>query len=64
MDLREFALFLKNKILEKANTYNEELFAVSYKNLEDGKYIAGQRLALVAIANSMGNLLKEFCERN
>lgn len=64
MDLREFSYFIRNKLLEEANTYNDSLFSVSYKNMEEGKYMAGKRLALVSIANSMGDLLNEFCERN
>lgn len=64
MDLREFSQFLRNKLLKEADEYNDSLFSVSYKSMEEGKYMAGKRLALVSIANSMGDLLKEFCERN
>jgi len=64
MDLREFSQFIRNKLLTEANTYNDALLSVSYKNMEEGKYMAGKRLALESIANSMGDLLKEYCERN
>jgi hypothetical protein len=60
MDARDFAVFLKQKLLEKADSYNEILCSVSYESLEQGNRLAGIRTTLVGLANSMSDLLKEF----
>lgn len=64
MDVRDFATFLKERLLEKADEFNEVLYSVSYGSLEEGQRIAGRRETLVSVANSIGSLIKEFYERN
>lgn len=64
MDAREFALFLKKKLLDAADGYNEILYSMSYKTMEEGSRIAGNRETLVSIADSIEGLLKEFHKRN
>jgi len=64
MDARDFAVFLQKKLAEKSSDYDEILLSASYKNMEEGNRIAGIRTTLVSIANSIGDLLKEFYERN
>jgi len=64
MDARDFAIFVQKKLVEKSTDYDEILLSASYKNMEEGNRIAGIRTTLVSIANSIGDLLKEFYERN
>jgi hypothetical protein len=64
MDARDFAGFLRKKMQEKADSYNEILYSVSFTTMEEGARLAGIRTTLVSISNSLGDLLKEFYERN
>jgi hypothetical protein len=56
----DFALFIKRKLIEKASEYDETLFSVSYKNMEEGKYISGVRSTLLSIADYVTESVKEY----
>jgi len=64
MDARGFAMFLKEKLLEKAEDYDEILYSVSYSSMEEGTRIAGIRTTLVSIADSLGDLVSQYQEGN
>jgi hypothetical protein len=64
MDSKIFANFLKKRLLEEADGYNEILYSLTYRTLEEGHRTAGRRETLVAIADSLENLLKEFYDRS
>ncbi len=64
MDARSFATFLREKLIKNSYDYDEILLSATYETLEQGRRIAGIRSTLVAIADSLDDLLKEFHERN
>jgi hypothetical protein len=43
METVEFAIFLREKLLEEASQYDNILFSLLYENMEKGNRIAGRR---------------------
>ena len=60
MDARVFSFFLKDKLEEKVKDYDRILCSVSYKTIEEGQRLAGNREMLVCIINSIDGLVKTY----
>lgn len=57
-----FALFIKEKLIKEASKYDDALFSVSYKTMEEGKYMAGVRATLLSIADYVTESVKDYYE--
>lgn len=64
MDAPTFSLFLKDKLEEKIEDYDKILCSVSYKNIEEGQRLAGNREMLVCIRDSLDGLVRTFERSN
>lgn len=64
MDPKSFAFFLREKLLDKVKDCDDILCSVSYSKIEDGTRLAGSRMTLSSLADSMEVLLQEFYKRN
>ena len=60
MGAKFFSDFLKDKLAEKLKIYDKILCAVSYKGIDEGQRLAGNREMLVSIIDNLDDLVKSF----